>query len=110
MLARLLLTAALFAPQASATLHAFEVAHAEADHPVCLSGAASHVEPASGHEHHEESRCAKCPRPSHAAAAGPSTEGAHGAVSSAGDPLPRTPAEPGVFCLTSRGPPTVLPA
>lgn len=63
MFARLFLAAALFAPQASAALHAFEVARAEADHAVCAAGPAAHVEPASGHEHHHESDCAQCPRP-----------------------------------------------
>lgn len=63
MFARLFLAAALFAPQASAMLHAFEVARAEANHPVCAAGPSAHIEPTSGHEHHHESDCAQCPRP-----------------------------------------------
>lgn len=61
MLLRALLAVALFAPQATAVAHALETARHEANHPVCLS-AGTHVEPSSGHQHHDEDNCAQCPR------------------------------------------------
>lgn len=63
MLARLLLGAALFAPQTSTLAHAFETAREEANHPICLSGSAAHVEPGSNHRHHDDHGCTQCPRP-----------------------------------------------
>lgn len=69
MLARLLLAAALFAPQAAGALHTFEVARAELDHPVCSASGSEHLDPGSAHEHHNESHCLQCSRPPSAATA-----------------------------------------
>lgn len=110
MLSRLLLAAALLAPQASSWLHAFEVAEAEADHPVCTAGASAHLEPTSNHAHHDEGRCSQFPRPSQAA---PTASATLAAV----PPAPRPdladaadrPASPDA-AASPRGPPAVLSA
>lgn len=108
MLARLLLALALFAPQASATAHAVETARVEANHPVCAAASSTHLDPSSSHQHHDEQRCAQCPRPAQAASETVYVQG--GIIPSSSIRLETTVlhAAASAAFLTSRGPPAVL--
>lgn len=107
MFARLLLAAALAAPQAAGVLHAFEAARSELDHPVCSASRSAHLDPGSTHEHHEDSHCAQCPRPIPAAIAPASGGGEPAALSFIGPFRASTPLLQSPLLPDTRGPPAV---